>query len=255
MTAPGRVAFVVGVANKHSIAWHIAKALAARGTKLVLSYQGERLKGSVEKLASEIPGTTTLPLDATDDGQIDAAFEKIRSEHGGLDHLVHSIAFAKREELDGRTLDTSRDGYLLAQEVSAYSLIALARRAEPLMENRNGSIVTLTYLGGERVVPNYNVMGIAKAALEMSVRYLAADLGPKGIRANAVSAGPIKTLAAKGIRGFSEVLRIVEERAPLRRNVTAEEVAEVAVFLLSDAARAVTGEVVHVDCGFHALGM
>lgn len=250
-----KVAFVVGVANSHSIAWKIAQALARDGARLVLSFQGERLQESVEKLAATIPGAITLPLDASKDAEIAAAFDRIRAECGGLDWLVHSIAFAKREELDGRTIDTSRDGYALAQDISAYTLLALARGAEPLMEGRKGSIVTMTYLGGERVVPNYNVMGIAKAALEMSVRYLAADLGPKGIRVNAVSAGPVRTLAAKGIHGFTEILKIVEARAPLRRNITAEEVAEAAAFLLSDRASGITGEVLHVDSGYHIQGV
>ncbi|MBI4576035.1 MAG: enoyl-ACP reductase [Planctomycetes bacterium] len=250
----GKTGLVVGVANKRSIAWAIARALHAQGMRLALTYQGERFEGEVRALGDTLPGTTYLPLDVQDDAQVRGAADTVRGVLGGLDCLVHSIAFAKREELGGRFLDTSRDGYRVAQEVSAYSLTALARACSPLMEGREASIITLTYLGGERVVPNYNVMGVAKAALDASVRYLAADLGPQGIRVNAISAGPIRTLSASGVSGLRDLMEVMGERAPLRRNVDQEDVAGAAVFLASPLSRGVTGEVIHVDAGYHVLG-
>ena len=251
----GKCGVIVGVANKYSIAWAIAQAVAARGAKLALTYQG-RFEDHVKKLAGELPQPPlVLPCDVTSDDDIKAVFERLGAEFGALDFVVHSAAFAPPAELEGAFLDTSREGFRTALDISAYSLIALARGAAPLMESRGGSIVALTFLGSDRVFPHYNVMGVAKAALESSVRYLAADLGPKQVRVNAVSAGPIKTVAARGISGFSKILQLYPERAPLRRNVDTGEVAESAAFLLSDAARGITGEVLMVDAGYHAMGM
>ena len=252
----GKFGLVVGVANKRSIAWAIAQAAQAAGARLAVTYQGERLGENVRELAEALTDPLLLPLDVTDDAQIAAVFEAIDKAYGGLDFVVHGAAYAPREELSNPFVQTSRDGFRLALDVSAYSLIALARGALPLMERRGGgSILTLTYLGSERVFQNYNVMGVAKAALESSVRYLAADLGAKNIRVNAISAGPIKTLAAAGISGFSSILQVYRDRAPLRRTVDTGEVADAAVFLLSDAGRAVTAEVLMVDGGYHATGM
>lgn len=251
----GTKGLILGVANKRSIAWGIAQAAAQHGAQLALTFQGERLKENVEELAATVPGTKTYPCDVTRDEDCDALFARIREDLGGLDWLVHSVAFAAREDLDGQFVDTSRDGYKLAHDVSVYSLVALAKRAAPLMEGRAGSIVTLTYLGGQRVVPNYNIMGVAKAALEASVRYLAADLGPRGIRVNALSAGPIKTLAAAGISGFKDLLKSHEDRTPLRHNTEVAEVADAAVFFLSKMSRGITGEVVFVDSGYHIMGV
>jgi enoyl-[acyl-carrier protein] reductase I len=252
----GKHGLIIGVANKRSIAWAIAQATASRGARLALTYQG-RFEEHVNELSQALTAPPlVLPCDVTSDAEIDAVFERIEREFDGLDFLVHGAAFAMREDLSAPFHQTSREGFRIAMDVSAYSLIALARRAAPLMERRGGgSALTLTYLGSERVFPNYNVMGVAKAALEASVRYLAADLGPKNIRVNAVSAGPIKTLAAAGISGFSSILSVYRDRAPLRRNVEAGEVADAAAFLLSDAGRAITGEVLMVDSGFHATGM
>jgi enoyl-[acyl-carrier protein] reductase I len=260
----GKHGLVVGVANKRSIAWAIAQATASRGARVALTYQG-RFEENVQELsaglaqgaaAANAAAPLVLPCDVAVDGDIDAVFARIGQEFGGLDFLVHGAAFARKEELSEPFVNTSRDGFRLAMDISAYSLIALARGAVPLMEKRGGgSIVTLTYLGSERVFPNYNVMGVAKAALEANVRYLAADLGPKNIRVNAVSAGPIKTISAMGIGGFSSILGVYRERAPLRRNVDTTEVGDAAAFLLSDAARAISGEVLMVDAGFHVSGM
>ena len=251
-----KVGLIVGVANKRSIAWAIAQAASAEGASLVLTHQGERLEENVRELAATLPRVTVLPCDVTNDGEIDAVFAEIERQHGGLDFLVHGAAFAQREDLAAPFVQTSREGFRVALDVSAYSLIALARRAVPLMERRGGgSILTLTYLGSERVFTNYNVMGVAKAALESSVRYLASDLGPKGIRVNAISAGPIKTLAAAGISGFSNILQTYRDRAPLRRTVETGEVADAAIFLLGPAGRAVTAETLMVDAGFHAMGV
>ena len=252
----GKHGLVVGIANKRSIAWAIARAATAAGARLAVTYQGERLEENVRELAAALVDPLILPCDVTDDAQIADVFSAIDKEFGGLDFMVHGAAYARKEELTAPFVDTSRDGFRLALDVSAYSLIALARAALPLMERRGGgSIVTLTYLGSERVFPNYNVMGVAKAALEASVRYLAADLGGKNIRVNAISAGPIKTLAAAGISGFSSILQVYRDRAPLRRTVETAEVADAAIFLLSDAGRAITAEVLMVDGGYHATGM
>jgi enoyl-[acyl-carrier protein] reductase I len=252
----GKTGLIVGVANKRSIAWAITQALAAKGARLAVTYQGERLEENVRELTASLSDPLILPLDVTDDAQIASVFEQIDANFGGLDFLVHGAAFALREELAAPFVQTSREGFRLSLDISAYSLIALARGAVPLMEKRGGgSIVTLTYLGSERVFPNYNVMGVAKAALESCVRYLAADLGPANIRVNAISAGPIKTLAASGVAGFSSILQHYRDRAPLRRTVDTAEVADAAVFLLGPAGRAVTAEVLMVDGGYHASGM
>lgn len=252
----GKHGLVVGVANKRSIAWAIAQATASAGARLAVTYQGERLEENVRELSESLSAPLVLPLDVTDDKQLADVFSAIDKEFGGLDFLVHGAAFAPREELSAPFVQTSREGFRLSLDISAYSLVALARGAVPLMEKRGGgSIVTLTYLGSERVFQNYNVMGVAKAALEACVRYLAADLGPKGIRVNAISAGPIKTLAASGISGFSSILQHYRDRAPLRRTVDTAEVADAALFLLSAAGRAVTAEILMVDGGYHATGM
>jgi enoyl-[acyl-carrier protein] reductase I len=252
----GKVGLVVGVANKRSLSWAIAERAAAAGASLILTYQ-DRFEEHVNELADTLsPRPLVLPLDVQEEAAIRAVFERIGSESGGLDFLVHGVAFANRDDLTNRFVETSREGFRTALDISAYSLVALARGARPLMQPRGGgSILTLTYLGSERVFPNYNVMGVAKAALEASVRYLASDLGPENIRVNAISAGPVKTLAAAGIGGFSNILGIVRERAPLRRTIEAAEVAAAALFLLSPAGRAVTGEVLRVDAGYHVMGM
>jgi len=252
----GKHGLIVGVANKRSIAWAIAQATVAGGARLALTYQG-RFEENVQELSSGLAQPpVVLPCDVTSDSDIDSIFARIDQEFGGLDFLVHGAAFARKEELSEPFVKTSREGFRLAMDISAYSLIALARGAAPLMDKRGGgSIVTLTYLGSERVFPNYNVMGVAKAALEANVRYLAADLGPKNIRVNAVSAGPIKTISAMGIGGFSSILNVYRDRAPLRRNVETSEVGDAAAFLLSDAGRGISGEVLMVDAGFHVTGM
>ena len=252
----GKHGLVVGVANKRSIAWAIAQATASAGARLALTYQGERLEENVRELSGSLSNPLVLPLDVTDDAQIANVYSAVEKEFGGLDFLVHGAAYAPREELSAPFVQTTREGFRLSLDISAYSLVALARSAAPLMERRGGgSILTLTYLGSERVFQNYNVMGVAKAALEACVRYLAADLGPKGIRVNAISAGPIKTLAASGISGFTSILQHYRDRAPLRRTVDTAEVADAALFLLSPAGRAVTAEVLMVDAGYHATGM
>jgi enoyl-[acyl-carrier protein] reductase I len=246
---------VFGVANERSIAWGISQALHAQGAKLGFTFAGEALEKRVRPLAASIGADLVLPCDVTSDEQIAQVFEQVRAQWGRLDVLVHSVAFANREDLDGRFVNTSREGFRLALDVSAYSLIALARAAEPLLSAAKGSIITLTYYGAEKVVLNYNVMGVAKAALEASVRYLAADLGPVGIRVNAISAGPLKTLAAAGIKGFRSILGFTAEKAPLRRNVTLEDVGGAAIFLCSHLGGGVTGEVIHVDSGYNILGL
>jgi enoyl-[acyl-carrier protein] reductase I len=251
----GRKAAIFGVANEKSIAWAIAKALHEEGAELAFTYAGETLEKRVRPLAESLQCKIVLPCDVTQDDQIEKVFRELKTSMGSLDILLHSIAFANREDLKGDYLQTSREGFRVAMDVSAYSLTALARHALPLMEGRPGSIITLSYLGAEKVVPRYNVMGVAKAALEASVRYLAADLGPKGIRVNAISAGPIRTLASSGISGFLEMLHHVETKAPMRKNVTAEEVARTAVYLAGDLSGGVTGEVLYVDAGYHIMGM
>jgi enoyl-[acyl-carrier protein] reductase I len=255
MLLEGRHGLVLGVANKRSIAWGIAQAAHREGARLALTYQGERLKENVTELSAQLRDPLLLPCDVTRDEDVAALAASVGEAFGSLDFVVHAVAFALREELDGEFLNTSREGYRIAQDVSSYSLTALARATAPLMEGRGGSIVTLSYLGGERVVPHYNVMGVAKAALEMSVRYLAADLGPKGIRVNAISAGPIKTLAASGVHGLSKMLEYHRTHAPLRRTTDQEEVGDAALFLLSPLSRGITGEIIHVDGGFHVMGM
>jgi enoyl-[acyl-carrier protein] reductase I len=252
----GKHGLIVGVANKRSIAWAIAQAASAAGARLAVTYQGERLEENVRELSATLKDPLIMPCDVTDEAQMDQVFAAIDRDFGGLDFVVHGAAYARKEELTAPFVETSREGFAMALDISAYSLISLSRRALPLMEKRGGgSILTLTYLGSERVFQNYNVMGVAKAALEASVRYLAADLGPKNIRVNAISAGPIKTLAAAGISGFSSILGVYRERAPLRRTVETAEVADAAMFLLSPAGRAVTAEILMVDGGYHATGM
>ncbi|SFX19711.1 Enoyl-[acyl-carrier-protein] reductase [NADH] [Thermoactinomyces sp. DSM 45891] len=246
---------IMGVANKRSIAWTIAKALHQQGVKLAFTYQGERLQKSVGQLVdAEMPGSLMVECDVTDDMQIETAFEQINQAWGSLDGVVHSIGFAKAEDLSEAYVNTSRDGYALAQDISAYSLVAVSREASKYLTS-GGSIVTMTYMGSERVIPNYNVMGVAKAALETSVKYLAHDLGPSNIRVNAISAGPIRTLAAKGVKDFNSMLSVIEERSPLRRGTDPEEVADTTVFLLSHMSRGITGEVIHVDSGYNIMGM
>ncbi len=249
----GKTGLVFGVANHWSIAWAIARAAVDAGARVGLNYLDERAARKVEPLAQEIDAPLCLPCNVLDDAQLDAFFaEAAEVFDGQIDFVVHSLAFAKRADLSGRFVDTTRGGYARAMEVSAHSVIELSRRALPLM-TRGGSVVTLSYVGAERVIPNYNVMGPAKAALEANVRYLANELGPHGVRVNAISAGPIKTLAAGGIPGFRKMLKATAEAAPLRRNVTQEEVGRAALFLLSDMGSAVTGEVLHVDGGTHIL--
>ena len=254
MLLDGKRGLVLGIANKRSIAWGIAQAAHREGARLAVTYQGERLEENVRELAGQLRDPLVLPCDVTKDDDMKALAASVREGMGGLDFVVHAVAFALRDELDGAFVNTSREGYRIAQDISSYSLTALAREAAPLMEG-GGSIVTLSYLGGERVVPHYNVMGVAKAALEMSVRYLAADLGPKGIRVNAVSAGPIKTLAASGVHGLSKMLEYHRTHAPLRKNTEQDEVGDAALFLVSPLSRGITGEVIHVDGGFHVMGM
>jgi enoyl-[acyl-carrier protein] reductase I len=252
----GTCGLITGIANKRSIAWAVAKAMARDGARLALTYQGERLLENVQELAAELDRPILLPCDVTSDMQIAEVFETLGREFGGLDFLLHGTAFAPREELARPFAQTSREGFRVALDVSAYSLIALARGAAPLMASRGGgSIVTLTYLGSERVFTNYNVMGVAKAALEASVRYLADGLGPQNIRVNAISAGPIKTLAASGISGFGGILQVYRERSPLRRNTELEEVGETGRFLLGPESSGITGEILMVDSGYHVMGI
>jgi enoyl-[acyl-carrier protein] reductase I len=251
----GKHGLIVGVANKRSISWAIAQAAAAAGARIALTYPSERLEENVRELAEKLDNPLVLPCDVSSDQQIDDLAASLDREFGGLDFFVHGAAFAPAADLNNPFVQTSRDGFRIALDVSAYSLIGLTRAVAPLMEKRGGgSILTLTYIGSQRVFTNYNVMGVAKAALESSVRYLASDLGPKNIRVNAISAGAIKTLAAAGISGFSSILQVYRDRAPLRRGVDQSEVADTAVFLLGPASRAITGEIVMVDAGFHAMG-
>jgi enoyl-[acyl-carrier protein] reductase I len=253
----GKQGLVFGVANKRSIAWSIARALADEGAELAFTFQGERIEGSVRELAESVSCPLVTPCDVRSDENIARVFAEVGEAFGGgLDLLVHSVAYAAAEDLAGRFTDTSRDNFWLALDVSAYSLVACARAAEPLMEARGGgSILTMTYLGGERAVPHYNVMGVAKATLDSSVRYLAWDLGRKNIRVNAVSAGPVRTLAARSIAGFPTMEAIVEERSPLHRHIEADDVGAAAAFLLSEDAQNVTGTTLYVDAGYHAMGM
>jgi enoyl-[acyl-carrier protein] reductase I len=254
MMLEGKRGLVLGVANKRSIAWGISQAVAGAGARLALTYQGERLEENVRELAASLKDPLILPCDVSKDADLERLAADVAKEFGNLDFVVHAVAYALREELDGEFLNTSREGYRVAQDISSYSLTALAKVTVPLM-TAGGSIITLSYLGGERVVPHYNVMGVAKAALEMSMRYLAADLGPKGIRVNAISAGPIKTIASSGVHGISKMLEYHREHAPLRKNTEQAEVGDVALFLVSPLSRGITGEVIHVDGGFHVMGM
>jgi enoyl-[acyl-carrier protein] reductase I len=253
----GKTGLVLGVANRRSIAWGIASRLAEEGASLAFTFQGERLEKNVRELAESVSSPLVTACDVRSDDDIARLFSEVGDTFdGGLDLLVHSVAFAAAEDLEGRFTDTPRDRFWLALDVSAYSLVAAARAAEPLMEARGGgSVLTMTYLGGERAVPHYNVMGVAKAALDASVRYLAWDLGQKNIRINAVSAGPVRTLAARSIAGFPTMEAIVEERAPLHRHIDADDVGAAAAYLLSDDARNVTGTTLYVDSGYHAMGM
>ncbi len=251
----GKKGAIFGVANDKSIAWGIAQMLHQEGADLAFTYAGEILEKRVRPLAEKIGSNIVLPCDVTKDEEIKQVFQNIREEWGGLDFLVHAIAYANKEDLTNPFIETSREGFHLALDVSAYSLVALSRHAAALMEGRQGAILTMTYLGSEKVIPNYNVMGVAKAALEASVKYLAYDLGPKGTRINAISAGPIRTLAASGISGFKEMLHFSSERAPLKRNINQDEVGRTALYLLSNMASAVTGEVLHVDAGYNIMGM
>ena len=250
----GKRGLVMGVANNRSIAWGIAKACAAQGAEIAFTFQGDALKKRVEPLAAELGSSLVLPCDVTDTASIDAVFDTLGKAWGSLDFLVHAIAYSDKNELDGRYVDTSEKNFTQSLLISCYSFTALAQRAEKLMSS-GGSLLTLTYYGAEKVMPHYNVMGVAKAALEASVRYLAADLGKNGIRVNAISAGPIKTLAASGISDFRYILRWNEYNSPLRRTVTIEDVGGAGVYLLSDLSRGVTGEIHHVDSGYHVQGM
>jgi enoyl-[acyl-carrier protein] reductase I len=250
----GKTGVVFGVANKRSIAWAIAKAWAAAGARLIFNYQGERLKENVEELVAEFGADTALyPCDVSSDDAIKEFFRQAQGHTTSFDLLLHSVAFAPKEALEGDFVSTTREAFRMAHDISAYSLVALAREAAPLMPN-GGSIIAMTYYGAEKVVPHYNVMAVAKAALECTVRYLASDLGPKNIRVNAISAGPIKTLASRGISGLSEMLKAHSERAPLKRNVDVHEVGSTGVFLASDASSGITGETIYVDCGYNVMG-
>ena len=254
LSLKGKTFVIMGIANKRSIAWGIARSLDKAGARLIFTYNQDRMLKNVKELAETLEGKDYLFLqcDVTVDEDITTCFQEIKNQVGTIHGVAHCIAFAKREDLEGEFVDTSRDGFLLAQNISAYSLTAVAKEARPLM-TEGGSIITLTYLGGERVVTNYNMMGVAKASLDASVKYLANDLGKDGIRVNSISAGPIRTLSAKGIRGFNSVLNQIEEKAPLRRTVRQEEVGDTALFLFSDLSRGITGENIHVDAGFHIL--
>ena len=254
MIMQGKKGLIVGVANNRSIAYGIAKACKNQGADLILTYQNDKLKPRVEKVANELDVKNIYPLDVSKPEELNALKESIERDYGKIDFLVHSVAFAPREALDGKFINTSKEAFNIAMEISVYSLIDLVRTIEPIM-NDGGSILTLTYLGSQRYVPHYNVMGVAKAALEASVRYLAVDLGERKIRINALSAGPIKTLAASGIGDFSEILKYNEKNSPLRKNVTIEEVGNSAMYLLSDLASGVTGEVHFVDAGYNIMGM
>ena len=254
MLLAGKKGLIIGVANKHSIAWAIAQSTANQGAQLLFNYQGERLKQNVEELAATVSGGKAFPCDVGNDAEIASLMQQVQKEFGQIDFLVHSLAFAPREELAGEFVNTTREGFATALDVSTYSLVAVTRAALPLMP-QGGSIVTLTYLGAERVVPHYNVMGVAKAALECAVRYLAHDLGPKNIRVNAISAGPIKTLAARGVSGITKMVDHHKEFAPLRRATEQGEVGDTALFLISQLSRGITGEVIYVDEGYNIMGL
>jgi enoyl-[acyl-carrier protein] reductase I len=252
----GKTGIVFGVANKRSIAWAIAQTLSREGMRLAFTYQGDRLKENVEELCSTMPDSLILPCDVTVDAEVDAVFKEVGEKFGGLDALVHSVAFAPREDLEGDFVNTSREGFKMAHDISAYSLVGLTRAALPLFEKSGGgAVLAMTYYGAEKAVEGYNLMGVAKASLEASVRYLAANLGPKNIRVNAISAGPVNTLAARGIKGFTGMLKHHAERAPLRRNVELEEIANAALFLVSSMSNGITGEVMFVDGGYNIIGL
>lgn len=250
----GKKGLIMGVLNKNSIAWGIAKALADQGAELAFSYQGDAIKRRVEPLAAEIGVTTLIDCDVTNDAALDETFRVLKEKWGTMDFLVHAIAFSNKDELEGRYINTTAENFALTMNISVYSFTAVAKRAEAML-NPGASLLTLTYYGAEKYVPNYNVMGVAKAALEASVRYLAHDLGPQQIRVNAISAGAIKTLAASGISGLRTMLSFQEKAAPLKRNVTQDEVGTAALYLLSDLASGVTGQIQYVDCGFNIIGM
>ena len=251
----GKRGVVLGVANERSIAWGCAKACMDQGAELVFNFLGDAQEKRVRGLLEDHPGTTCFQCDATKDAEIASFFDRIRAEWGGLDFLIHSIAYADRDDLKGRFVDTSRANFAMALDISAYSLVAVAKAAEDLFPESGGSIIAMTYYGAEKVVPKYNVMGVAKAALEASARYLASDLGAKNIRVNCISAGPIRTLSSAAFPGFRSMLRVAESVSPLRRNVTQEDVAKSALYLLSDLASGVTGETLHVDSGYNVIGM
>jgi enoyl-[acyl-carrier protein] reductase I len=249
-----KIGMIFGVANKRSIAWACAAACAGHGAKMAFTYQGERLKENVEELAGTLNDSLVIPCDVSDQAAVDAAFEAVGKKYGRLDFVIHSIAFAPKEALDGEFVTTTRDAFRTALEISAFSLTQIALAAAPLMTN-GGSIVTMSYYGAEKVVRSYNVMGVAKAALEASTRYLAADLGKNNIRVNAISAGPINTLSARGVKNMGSMLNYVAEKAPLKRNVQASEVGNTALFLVSDLASGITGETIYVDCGYNIMGI
>ncbi|MBM3221116.1 MAG: enoyl-ACP reductase [Candidatus Rokubacteria bacterium] len=252
----GTHGLIFGVANKRSIAWAIAQALSGAGMRLAFTYQGDRLKENVAELAATLPGSIVYPCDVGVDAEITAVFEQLARDFGALDTVVHSVAYANREDLEGQFLATRREGFRVAHDVSAYSLVAVSRAAVSLLERSgHGSVIAMTYLGSERVVSGYNVMGVAKASLESSVRYLAANLGPRGIRVNAISAGPVNTLAARGVKGFTGMLKHHAEVAPLRRNVELREVGDTALFLASPMSSGITGEVLFVDCGYNIMAV
>ncbi len=252
----GKTGIIFGVANKRSIAWAIAQALSQEGMRLAFTYQGERLKDNVGELASTLTDALLLPCDVTVDAEIDAVYQEVDAKFGRLDSLIHSVAFAPREDLEGDFVKTSRDGFKTAHDISAYSLVALTRAALPLFEKSGGgSVLAMSYYGAEKAVEGYNLMGVAKASLEASIRYLAANLGPKNIRVNAISAGPVNTLAARGIKGFTGMLKHHAERAPLRRNVELEEIGSAALFLVSSMSSAITGEIMYVDAGYNVIGL
>jgi len=249
-----KIGLILGVANKRSIAWACAKACGEHGAKMAFTYQGERLKENVEELAGTLDDSLVVPCDVSEQASVDAAIESIKEKYGRLDFIVHSIAFAPKEALEGEFIATTRDAFRTALEISAFSLTQIAFAAAPLM-TEGGSIVTMSYYGAEKVVPNYNVMGVAKAALESSTRYLAADLGKNNVRVNAISAGPINTLSARGVKNMGTLLGYVGEKAPLKRNVTAGEVGNTALFLVSDLSSGITGETIYVDCGYNIMGI